>query len=66
MTGLARIGKEVEDQFELWALINREKHFGREREWDGEKVRVRKGGKREWREENDLSLLQRIPQPLGC
>lgn len=27
MTGLARIGEEVEDQFELWALINREKHF---------------------------------------
>lgn len=27
MTGLARIGEEVEDQFEPWALIIREKHF---------------------------------------
>lgn len=36
MTGLARIGEEVEDQFELRALINGEKHFFWERGGYGE------------------------------
>lgn len=45
MTGLARIGEEVEDQFELWALINREKHFGGERGLDGERKWGREGGR---------------------
>lgn len=44
MTGLVRIGEEVEDQFELWALINREKHFEGERGLDGERKWGRKGG----------------------
>lgn len=51
MTGLAWIGEEVEDQFELWALINREKHFflEGERGLDGESEVGGKGGGREER-----------------
>lgn len=64
MTGLARIGEEVEDQFELWALINREKHFGGERGLDGEREGEKRGEIME--ERNDLSLLQRMSQPQRC
>lgn len=45
MTGLARIGEEVEGQFELWAPINGEKAF-----WGGERESVRRRERDgEWR-----------------
>ena len=60
MTGLARIGEEVEDQFEPWALINREKHFGGVRGLDGERKWGREeeeGGREWWREEEEKKKM---------